>query len=86
MLPTIEIKASTIAENAEIGTLYLGMRLRNYHLRKTLIGPTPAVCGAIYRFERYDVCTIDDGLLKVKINPFYGGFLSKSYEGICYLR
>jgi len=80
------LKACTTAKNAEIGTLYLGMRLRNYYLRGTLVGPTPAVYGAIYRFERDDFCTIDDGLLKVKINPFYGGFLSKSYEGLCYVR
>ena len=36
------LKAYTTAKRAEVGILYLGMRLRNYYLEKTLAGPTPA--------------------------------------------
>ena len=80
------LKAYTTAKEGEIGILYLGMRLRNYYLRDTLIGPTPAYPGAIYYFEREDEFEIENGWLNVHVKPFYGGFLSKSYEGVCYIR
>ena len=80
------LKAYTTAKRAEVGILYLGMRLRNYYLEKTLAGPTPAFPGTIYYFEREESYTIENGWVNLKIKPFYGGFLSKNYEGICYLR
>jgi len=73
------LKAYTTAKRAEIGILYLGMRLRNTIWRKTLACPTPAFPGAIYYFEKEKSYTIDNGWISLKIKPFYGGFLSRSY-------
>ena len=41
------LKAYTTAKKGEVGIVYLGMRLRNYYLRDTLIGPTVAYPGVI---------------------------------------
>ncbi len=80
-----ELKAYTDEKRGEIGILYFGRRLRNYYLDGTLIGPTPAIDGSIYYFEREESFEID-GVLNVEIEPFYGGFLDKNYEGVCYVR
>ncbi len=80
-----ELKAFTKEKRGEVGILYFGRRLRNYYLDKTMVGPTPAVNGSIYYFDREESFEID-GVLNVEIEPFYGGFLAKNYEGVCYVR
>jgi len=81
------LRFCTNVKKAELGILYIGRRLRNYFLRKTMVGPTlewPSV--NIYYFDRESVLKADDGRMEVHLKPFYGGFLSKNYEGICYVR
>ena len=80
------LKAYTTTKKAEVGILYLGMRLRDYYLEETLIGPKPAYPGTIYYFEKEDEFEIENGYMSVHVKPFYSGFLSKNYEGICYVR
>jgi len=80
---TSVLKAYTNAERAEVGILYLGVNADVVvDPWRGLVWPLPW----IYYFEKEYECTIEDGWINVYVKPFYGGFLSRKYEGLCYLR
>ncbi len=77
------LKAYTTAKKAEVGILYLGVNANIVvDPWRGIVHPLPW----IYYFEKEDECTIENGWINVHVKPFYGGFLSKKYTGLCYLR
>ncbi len=77
------LKAYTTAKKAEVGILYLGVNADIIvDSWRGMAHPLPW----IYFFEKEDEFTIENGWINVHMKPFYGGFLSKKYIGLCYLR
>ncbi len=77
-----KLRAYTTAKEAELGILYIGERIKFY---EHPYRPATAF-GKIYYFEKEEEFDISNGRIEVKVEPFYGGFLSKKKEGICYVR
>ncbi len=77
-----KLRAYTTAKKAELGILYTGERIKFY---EHPYRPATAF-GQIYYFEKEEEFDVNKGQIEVKVEPFYGGFLSKKKEGICYIR
>lgn len=77
-----KLRAYTTAKKAELGILYVGELIRFYEYPYR---PATAF-GRIYYFEKEEEFDTNNGQIEIKMEPFYGGFLSKNKEGICYIR